>query len=242
MAEELGMGMKALRPDLYGIHLKVDELAVRLGGGIPKGSIMFIEGPEGSGRSIISQRLCYGFLKNDASCTYVSTEMTLRDFIDQMYSLEYRVGPYLMNAKLTYFPVYPLIGNHKTQRSDFLDKLLTSPQLYATDTLIIDNLSSLVSAGIDENGCRQLMGFFKKFTRQNKTIILTGAFDDKCMEPIRSACDIYISLSMKPSGEGIKRFMEIKRFARAKGKVDDYLKYRIEPRSGLVIEITEVSG
>ena len=47
---------------------------------------------------------------------------------------------------------------------------------------------------------------------------------------------------MKPGGDGIKRFIEVKRYTRAKGKVDEFLKYRIEPGQGMVIEITEVSG
>ena len=203
---------------------------------------MLIEGAEGTGRSILSQRLCYGFLKNGASVTYVSTEMTYRDFIDQMYSLNYPVGPYMMSRKLNYFPVYPILGQQKEKRDDFVEKLTISPQLYTNDILIIDNLSGLMNGSFSEAMCLKLMGFFKKFSGRDKTIILTIDDNVRSLDPIRSAADIYITLSMKPGGDGIKRFIEVKRYTRAKGKVDEFLKYRIEPGQGMVIEITEVSG
>ena len=73
-----GSGSSNARHDLFGIHLKADELAARMGGGLPRGSTMLIEGAEGSGRSAMCQRLLYGLLQNGHSATFVSTELTLR--------------------------------------------------------------------------------------------------------------------------------------------------------------------
>jgi len=50
--------------------LQRDELERNLGGGIPKNSILLIEGEDGSGKSILSQRLIFSFLKSEASVTY----------------------------------------------------------------------------------------------------------------------------------------------------------------------------
>ena len=158
---------------LYPIFIKSDELHAKLGGGLPKGAVMLIEGVEGSGRSVISQRLCYGLLANGASVTFVSTEMTIKDFIDQMYSIEYKVGPHLLSQKLLYLPVYPLLGQTMV-RDDFLDKLIGSPQLYERDVLIVDSFSSLINRRLDNNQAQSLMGFLKKVARSNKTVILTA--------------------------------------------------------------------
>jgi len=230
-----------LRPDLFGIHLKQDELAVKMGGGIPRGSTMLIEGAEGSGRSVLSQRILYGVLANGHSATYVSTEMTLRDFIDQMYSLEYRIDKYLMNGNFQYFPVYPLIGESRN-RTDFLEKLMSSPQLYTKDFLIIDSFSTLTKDSLDERSCVKYMGFLKKQMKLNKTILMTADETCKAVDPLRQAVDIYMSIKMKSSGQGMVRMVNFMRYQRAKKKVDDQMKIRIEPGIGLVIEITEVSG
>ena len=52
---------------LLKIQIPNDELHRRFGGGIPGGSIVIIEGDRGTGKSIFSQRLLYGFLKNNYS-------------------------------------------------------------------------------------------------------------------------------------------------------------------------------
>lgn len=226
---------------VHGIHIPSDELGKRLGGGIPEGSIVYIEGPEGSGRSVLAQRFCYGFLQNDLGCTFVSTEQTMSQFIDQMYSLSYNIGNSLMDRRLQFFPVYPLIGVSRSRR-DFMERLTNSPSLYDRNILIIDSLSSLVGEGIDQKGCMDLMGFLKRQARNGKTIVLTAERGIPALEPMRLASDIYLSLDIKNVGGGLARLISVKRFHRARGNVDDVLSYRVEPRSGLVIEITEVSG
>lgn len=232
---------KAARHDLFGIHLKQDELASRMGGGLPRGSTMLIEGAEGSGRSALCQRLLYGLLENGHSATFVSTELTLRDFIDQMYSLDYKVDRSLINGKLSYFPVYPLLGRSRS-RGDFLEKLMTSPQLYRNDVLFIDSLTTLTKDALTEANCIRLMGFFKKQMKLEKTIIMTADESCKAADPLRQAVDIYLSIKMKASGQEMTRTVQTLRYQRAKRRVDDVMRIRIEPGIGLVIEITEVSG
>lgn len=235
------MGLKGPRADLFGIHLGQDELAVKLGGGIPKGSTVLIEGPEGSGRSVLCQRLLYGFLANNHTATYVSTELTLRDFIDQMYSLDYKIDRHIMSGSLQYFPVYPLIGK-SIPRTNFLEKLIGSPKLYEKDILFVDSLSTLTKDSLSETSCIQLMGFLKKQMKLDKTIVMTIEEGCRAADPLRQASDIYMSLGMKASGQGIVRSIQVKRYQRAKNRLDDTMKFRIEPGIGLVIEITEVSG
>ena len=53
------------------MNLERDELADRLGGGLPKGALCVIEGEYGTGKSIILERMLYGFLKNNARVSVV---------------------------------------------------------------------------------------------------------------------------------------------------------------------------
>jgi flagellar protein FlaH len=49
---------------IMSVHLERDELNRNLGGGMPVNSLILIEGKDGAGKSIVSQRLCYGLLEH----------------------------------------------------------------------------------------------------------------------------------------------------------------------------------
>jgi flagellar protein FlaH len=225
----------------FNIKLKVDELSEKLGKGIPKSSVGLIEGPEGSGRSVLSQRICYGLLFNGATVTYISTEMTMKDFVDQMYSLGYRIDRYLITGKLRFIPVYPIMG-HLRSREDFLKRLMASEELFQCDATIIDTLSAICYNRLTADGAVRLMSFLKKVVSSGKLVVMSIEHDLEGAEPLRLAADIYFGLNTRLAPEGIRRTISVKRFTKAANNVDDVIRYRIEPKSGLVIELTEVSG
>jgi flagellar protein FlaH len=239
--ETRGAGGEVLDKDLFSIALKQDELAEKLGKGIPRGTSMLLEGEIGSGRSVLCQRMLYGFLFNGHSATYVSTEQTMKGFIEQMYSLDYKVSKYLQNGSLTFFPVYPIIGNTVT-RSNFIDKLTTSPALYEHDILFIDSLSTLTQNRLEETSAVKLMAFLKKMNKMGKTVIMTIEANTPGVDTLRLSTDMYLCLTMKATGQGINRIINVKRFLRARKTVTEVIRFRIEPKIGMIIEITEVSG
>lgn len=230
------------RDDIYRIQIKGDELHAKLGNGLPKGCICLIEGEEGSGRSVLSQRLLYGTLLDNRSASFISTEMTIRDFIDQMSTLNYRVEKHLLSRKLEFYPVYPLIGNAIQSRDDFLNKMMTSQALYRNDLLFVDSLSTLIKSNLSESGASRLLGFLKKLTNQKKSIVLTAEKGHAALEPLRLASDVYINLEVKHVAGSQARIIQVKRYLRARGEVGDSVRYRIEAGVGMIIEITEVSG
>jgi len=87
--------------DYISLHLDRDDLNDKIGGGLPKGSLMIVEGESGIGKSILCQRITYGALVNGYTVTYISTEMTTLDFVRQMASLNYNIETYLFNLFLT---------------------------------------------------------------------------------------------------------------------------------------------
>ena len=98
------------RRNLLRIDIERDSLHRQLGGGIPKGTTMVMSGRFGTGKSAVSQRLSYGFLRHGHTVTYITTELTTKGFIDQMESLDYPVREDMMEGRLTIIPVFPLIG------------------------------------------------------------------------------------------------------------------------------------
>ena len=54
-----------MKQKLLSIKLRRDELERSIGGGLPTSSLVLIEGPDGAGKSIVSQRFCYGILRSE---------------------------------------------------------------------------------------------------------------------------------------------------------------------------------
>src|SRR3989344_7611630 len=101
------------KTDIYDISLERDELTRSIGGSLPKQSIILIEGIDGTGKSIIAQRFCYGLIKNGTTVPYVGTEFSTMEFIKQMNSLSYNIEDYLLIDKMLYIPMFPYYGNVK---------------------------------------------------------------------------------------------------------------------------------
>ena len=229
--------------DVFRLQISRDDLHDQLGQGLPAGTITLIEGAKGSGKSAILQRMAFGFLSNDHSVTCISTELTVKDFIDQMYCLDYPIASWLLSGRLKFVPVYPLIGSSRN-RKDFLGMLMSSRELFASDVIIIDTFSSLVSNSLrgDENSIN-VLGFFKKLAGMGKSVIISvdpEEVEGEALSPFESDSHVYLSLVVSQVGGVISRTIMVKRFANTQYRVSPMIGFRIEPNVGMVIEITSV--
>lgn len=227
----------------YQFELERDGLHRHLAGGIPKGSTLLLEGEYGSGKSIVSQRLAYGFLKNDFSVTYISTELTTKGFIDQMDSLNYPILDFLLNENLLFIPVFPLIGMLKS-RGDFLKRFLTARELFENDIIIVDTFSSLVQQEISSENALKVISFFKKLAGKSKSILISldpNDLEESTASPFRSISDIYIKLELGIEEGSLTHMMFVNRFGSAVGRIGDTIGFRIEPGAGFIVDITTVA-
>jgi flagellar protein FlaH len=220
-----------------------DGLHRHLGGGLPKGVLMVVSGSVGSGKSAILQRLVYGFLLHHHSINVISTEQTTKGFLNQMESLDYPVKKHLLDGKLKFVPVFPLIGKAK-ERADFLTRLKSTPGLYEAEVIIIDTFSSLVMNDIDESRALETISFFKKIVGKNRTIILTIdplEISTEIMGPFRSVADILLELKTEVVEGNMEHLMYVTRYSHAQGPVSTAVGFRIEPRAGFIVDITTVA-
>lgn len=247
-----------------GFKIERDELAERLSGSLPKGSLIVVEGPYGAGKSIFTQRVLYGLLENQHSVGVVSTELTTLGFVRQMKSLDYQVDKHLLAQRLLYYPVYPLVGKRHVPH-DLLERLRSAAKLYEKDVIIIDTFSKLLAdqgrvfdgsaptdqtmrvrnpAGALAHEVEDTLYHLKRLTAQGKTIILTiesQHIPDALRNLFRDASDIHLSLDFQLIGATASRRIVVNRFSRAKGRFGDVIGYRVEPGIGLVIEIKSVA-
>lgn len=229
--------------DVRSFDLGRDELCKKLGGGFPSGSIAVIEGGSGSGKSTVCQRVAYGLMENGISVTYVSTQLTTKGFINQMYSLNYKIAHFLLKKKLLYIPVLSLM-DPAPSRLDFIERLRAGKELYDSDVIIIDTLSSLIKHSVNVEKSLELVSFFKRLTGIKKTIILAiepSELQSNILSEMVGACDINLYLKVSTLGSSIKRTIIVNKFTGAAASVESMIGFRIESNVGLVVEIASVS-
>jgi len=228
---------------VFSIEIARDGLHRRLGGGLPIGTIAAIAGKQGSGKSAIVQRILYGLLKNNYTVTYISTELTTKGLIDQMNSLDYPILEYLVSRRLLFIPVFPLIGK-SIPRKDFLTRLMSAKKLFESEICIVDTFSALVKDQLNPENAIEALAFFKKIVAGNKSVVLTfesGELPKDVENTIFSAVDILIEIE-KSFGEGeIQRVMTITRYANAQDYVGSVIGFRVEPKRGIIVDITTVA-
>ena len=227
----------------YNFVLDRDELNQMLGGGFPKGSLIMIDGPSGSGKSALCQRFAFGLLDNKNTVTYISTQLTTKNFIAQMKSLDYPIGIRLLKGELLYIPVFPLLKESKP-RIDFIQRLMGAEGLYEKNIIIIDTLSALIRYGTDAAKSLELISFFKKISGMQKTIIITmdsAELPTHVVSEFKDAAEILITLKMRQMGTEMLRTMIINKYSRPEIQVGAMIGFKVEARSGVMINISGVS-
>ena len=76
------------------------EIDKKMGGGIPQGSVILIEGQSNAGTSIVTQQLTHGALNGGFRCALYTTENTSRSLFRQLASLSLDVTDFYLPGAL----------------------------------------------------------------------------------------------------------------------------------------------
>jgi len=230
------------------IDLDRDELADRLGGKLPQGSLGLIEGESGAGKSVTAQRLTYGLLKNGTRVVYVSTEFTTSAFLEQMEGLGYPVQEHFAKRELKFCSTTPMLG-HPVPKEERLPRLLEAKELLTEPVVVVDCFSQLAEPHIEdgERGgevLEHLVRTLKQVNDAGSTILLTidpRHFDGVDNSPLTTGADIRLECIKERVGGDVNRYIVPKKFARASGPVGDVIAFRVEPGAGFIVEIKAVA-
>ncbi len=237
-----------------------DRLNKELGGGIPRGSIVLVEGDYGAGKSAISQRLAYGLCETRSTVTYLSTELTVSGFIDQMNSMSYDIVDHLLHEQLLFLHAdldtggVLSSGGADENRMDLLRRLMDAETMWTADVVIIDTFDSILrndptfEALIRQNEERQaaleIISYFRDMISEGKVIVLTvdpSTVDTETIGPFRSIADVFLELEMVEVGNDVRRQISVKRFAGMGEQVGDTIGYSVRSGAGIVIENRSVA-
>ncbi len=235
------MGYKSLILERKG---EKDGFAQRFGQQIPDGSLVFMEGKSGSGKSIFCQRFCYSFLKNGFTCSYVSTQFTIKSFLRQTASVGYDARKYLMAGKLFFISTEVMLAE-TLPKNTFLEGLTTCKKLFDPDIIIIDSLSTLLNESLNRDNLIELTSFFNRLTGSGKIIVLTAnpdEWDGFVHNAFRMITDIHFKIARETApGIGIVHNIYIEKFNGATSRFEPLTTFSVKPGTGLAIETSGVA-
>lgn len=248
---------------LYSLGLdERDRLNNELGGGIPRGSIVLIEGDYGAGKSALSQRFAYGLCEQDVPVTLLSTELTVPGFIDQMHSLDYGMEEHLLDERLLFLHAdvdtggNALRGGSKddANRKKLLKRLMDAEEMWEADVIIIDtfdailrndpNFEALVRQNEERQAALEIISYFRDIVTKGKVIVLTvdpSTVDEEAIGPFRSIADVFLELQMAEVGNDVRRSIQVRRFAGMGEQVGDSVGFSVRSGTGIVIESRSVA-
>jgi flagellar protein FlaH len=211
-----------------------DDLDLMLGGGLPRSSIVLIEGRKSSGVEQFVQRLTYGFLQNGVGVTYISTENATSDFIQQMYGSGYLMANYLLGKKILYIPIDSLIRKERAM-AGYIDRLIRSPQLL-NEVVIIDRLSTMTANDLDENGHLKLLSYLKGAVTKNRTVILVTDEKQNGIETIREEAKARMSMAVIEDGPETTHSVHVLKYPESVPEAKQEIRFKIEPGLGMVVQ------
>jgi len=252
--------MSIARSELYSIGLKErDRLDKELGGGIPPGSIVLVEGDYGAGKSAISQRFTYGLCEEGHTVTMLSTELTVGSFLEQMHSLNYDMVDHMLDENVLFLHADigdsgAITGGGEDDRKDLLKRLMEAEVMWESDVVVIDTFDAILrndpkfEALVRQNEERQaaleIISFFRDVISRGKVIVLTvdpTTLDEEALGPFRSIADVFLELEMVEVGNDVRRQISVMRFAGMGEQVGDTIGYSVRSGTGIVIESRSVA-
>ena len=216
------------------------EIDRRLGGGIPKSSLMLIEGDEGAGKSTVAQQLIWGSLNDGLKTSIYTTEQNINSLLRQMASLGQDVTDFFLMHELE---VYPMVISPDEEDAETLFDKLGNHMKHNMDSdiIVVDSLTTFVS----QSGGDQIQDFFsscKNLCENGKVVICTvhaKAFNEEFLLRIRSLCDAYVRLTVQSAGNKLIKAMEVAKIRGAEMNTGNITGFDVEPGIGIrIVPIT----
>ena len=221
-----------------------DGFGERFGQEIPDGTLVFLEGEEGSGKSIFFQRFCYAFLTQGVTCTYISTQYSVKSFLRQTASVGYDTRNFLMSGKLFFISTEVTLAETKP-RDTFLDALISTKKIYDQDVIFIDSLSTLLNESLKKDNLMELTNFINRLRGSGKIIFVSGNphdWNDEIHKTFQMICDVHFRVARESMpGIGLVYNIYLNKFNGARHRYEPTTCFAVQPGSGLAIETSGVA-
>ena len=206
--------------------------------GIPLRSLTLIEGEHDSGKSVFTQQIIWGGMKQGLCIDIFSSEMTPQAFLAQMENMSLDVSDYYAWGYVRLFPI--LVPGFDPEQEDMaaaLQRLLAHMRASPAEILIVDSVTLFT----EHTESEVIIEFFtscKALCDLGKTIFISlhpHAFVEDTLVRIRAVCDALITLKRALMGDKYLMVLEVVKIRGAHKTRENLVSFEVVPRGGIKI-------
>lgn len=211
--------------------------------GIPLKSLTLIEGEHDTGKSIFTQQIIWGGMKQGLCIDIFSSETTPQAFLSQMENMHLDVSDYYAWG---YVRLFPILGTgfdpEKEDIAEVLQHLLSHMKASDAEILIIDSITLFTEHKSSEvKSTEVIIDFFtgcKGLCDQGKTIFIAlhpHAFVEDTLVRIRAVCDALITFKRALMGDKYLMVLEVVKIRGAHKTRENLVSFEVVPGAGIKI-------
>ena len=215
-----------------------NEIDKKIADGIPLGSLTLIEGENDTGKSVLTQQIIWGAMKQGLCVDLYSTEMTAKSFLSQMESMSLDVSDYFAWGYVRLFHLH-MVGFKwsKEEMQGILERIVHHIRASPAQVIIIDSLTMFTEYTAQDSILTFLTNC-KTLVDQGKTILITlhtYAFEEDTLIRIRSICDAHLSMKKALIGDKYVMVMEVVKVRGARKTTGNLVSFEVHPGYGMKI-------
>jgi flagellar protein FlaH len=214
------------------------EIDKKIDDGIPLRSLTLIEGEHDSGKSVLTQQIIWGGMKQGLCIDLFSSETTSKNFLTQMETMSLDVSDYYAWGYIRLFPIIvPGLDLEKENMEELLKNLLAHIKESQAQIIIIDSLTLFTEHTTND----VIIDFFtecKTLCDRGKTIFVslhTYAFDEDTLVRIRSVCDAILTLKRALIGDKYLMVLEVVKIRGAHKTRENVVSFEVVAGYGMKI-------
>jgi len=217
------------------ISMGRSEFDKKLGGGIPCGSLTLIEGQSDAGKSVLSQQLIWGSLRNGHRAILFTTENTVRSFNIQMQSLGLDILDYLLLNWLRIYFIEASASKDVSVFQNILAEIDRRQNHY--DMVVVDSVTPVIV----HNTLVDVLTYFEQCKQRcDKGITVINvahsyAFAEDVLIRLRSLCDAHFRLRIEEMGEKGVKILDVAKVRGADQVTGNSISFEVEPGVGMQI-------
>jgi flagellar protein FlaH len=224
------------------------ELDRRIGG-LPVPCMMLMEGANDSGKTVISQQITFGALKQSRGVLFITTEDTTKGFINNMERLNWKITEDYLNGKLKVTSLNTADMKWDNEISKYYLVALVNyikQRAEKYDIIFIDSLTHLLTHAVPND----ILDFFSKcrFLVDNygKSFIFSlhpYALPTDLLVRIRSFCDGHMILEVKNIRDRNALSLNIAKLKGASKTQGSFITFEVSPAYGIkILPFTAAKG
>ena len=214
------------------------EIDKKIADGLPLRSLTLIEGENDTGKSVLTEQIMWGAMKQGLNVNLYSTEMTAKSFLSQMESMSLDVSDYFAWGYIKLFPLH-MVGFKwsKTEMDGILERIIDHIRASKAQVAIIDSLTMFTEYTTQETVLTFLTNC-KTLVDHGKTILITlhtYAFQEDTLIRIRSICDAHLMMKKTLLGDKYVMVMEVIKVRGARKTTGNLVSFEVHPGYGMKI-------